>query len=485
MFKVLVIDSSAEDAEWLRGLFEEEGAQAIVCRDGTEARPILEDRAGGFAMVFILWDGADPAFAETLALLRHRWPETIVVVILEEFTYELAMRAMRLGARNVLQKPLDAERVIACYRELPPQEDSELMASLRGRIHGKSGSLMAALRQLEMVIPDANLNVLLLGESGTGKELFARAIHDFGPRSLAPFVAVQVSAIPKELFESHMFGHEKGAFTSADKQRIGYLEQAGNGTLFLDELGDLEVSKQVTLLRAIEEKRFRRLGGNEDLFINARLVFATHHDLPKKSGRNEFRNDLYQRINKIVIYVPPLRERKGDVELLARHFLNKYKGEREADFAAETLKILSGYPFPGNVRQLENIVEQALATCKGKIILPQHLPMRDMHAQLPDPPVAGEATGAPRRDHIEELIDELARSLPDNWLALTHKEAFNLCKQAFDRVYLRNMYERHGYNVTEATKMAGLDPKTFRNKWNESGLPSLREWKKKPTDETG
>jgi DNA-binding NtrC family response regulator len=484
MFKVLVIDSSAEDARLLRDLLAEEGAQVEVCRDGTAARPFIEGPGDGFTAAFMLWDITDPTFAETLALLRHRWPETPVVVMLEEFTYELARRALKLGAADVLQKPLDAEKVMDCYRDFLPRDDSPLMAELRERILGESASLLAALQRLERAIPHANMNVLLLGESGTGKELFARVIHDFGPRPRAPFAPVQVSAIPKDLFESHMFGHEKGAFTSADRQHIGYFEQAGDGTLFLDEIGDLPASVQVKLLRVIQEREFWRLSGKEALLFDARLVCATHHDLPKEAGRNEFRHDLYQRISEITIYVPPLRERKGDIELLARHFLNKYKGERQVAFADETLKILCGYPFPGNVRELENTVKSALIECKGKIILPRHLPMQRMNALLPDPPIAesDEATDAPRRDHIADLIYELARSLPADWLTLTHENAFNLYKQSFNRVYLPKIYERHGYNLTAAAKAAGLDPKTFRNYWKEAGLPPLRG-KKEKTDE--
>jgi DNA-binding NtrC family response regulator len=476
MFKVLVVDNSAEDAEALRGLLAEEGAQVVVCRDGGAAKPVIEGHAGGFTVVFMLWDVADPAFAETLALLRHRWPETPVVVMLEEFTYELARRALELGATDVLQKPLDAEKVMDCYHDFLPRDDSPLMAKLRERILGESASLLDALRRLERAIPHANLNVLLLGESGTGKELFALAIHDFGPRPHAPFAPVQVSAIPKDLFESHMFGYEKGAFTSADRQHIGYFEQAGDGTLFLDEIGDLPASVQVKLLRVIQEREFWRLNGKEALLFDARLVCATHHDLPKEAGRNEFRHDLYQRISEIVIYVPPLRERKGDIELLVRHFLNKYKGEREVAFADEALKILCGYPFPGNVRELENTVKTALIACNGKIILPRHLPIQSMNALLPNAGAteSDEATDAPRLDHIEPLIGELARSLPIEWLTLPYREATKLYNQAFDRIYLRNMFDRHRHNLKAAAKASDLDPKTFRKRWRESGLPTLK-----------
>src|SRR6266498_2381050 len=445
MFKVLVIDSSAEDAELLRGLLAEEGAQVVVCRDGTVARPVIDGHADGFRAVFMLWDVADPAFAETLALLRHCWPETPVVVMIEEFTYDLAARAFGLGAKGVLQKPVEAKNLKACLRELPPARDhsSPMMVKLREKIHGESASLLAELWQLTRVIPHADSNVLLLGESGTGKELFARAIHELGPRPDAPFVAAQVSAIHEHLFESEMFGHEKGAFTGADRQHIGLFEQAGDGTLFLDEIGDLSASAQIRLLRVIQEKKFRL--------------------------------DLYQRINEATIHAPPLRERKGDIEVLARYFLRLHSGERQTAFADETLKILCGYPFPGNVRELENIVKSALRACVGEIILPQSLPMRIMNDLLRDPPVttSDNETEAPNLDHIEELMDELARSLPADWLTTAYREAARSYNQAFDRVYLRKMLEHHKHNLKAAAKASDLDPKTFRNRWKQSGLPPI------------
>jgi two-component system, NtrC family, response regulator HydG len=483
MFKVLVIDSSAEDSESIRGLLAEEGAQVVVCRDGTAAKPVIEGHAVGFTAVFMLWDVSDPASVETLPLLRHCWPETPVVVMIDEFTYDLAARAYGMGAKDTLQKPVEAKKFKASLRELLLARDysSPMMAELRKKIRGESASLLAALWQLTRVIPHADSNVLLLGESGTGKELFARAIHDLGPRHDAPFVATQVSAHNEHLFESEMFGYEKGAFSSADKQHIGLFEQAGDGTLFLDEIGDLSASAQIRLLRVIQEKKFRRLSGKEELRFKARLVCATHHDLPEEVNHKKFRLDLYHRISEATVHAPPLRERKGDIELLARYFLDANKGERKA-FADETLKILCGYDFPGNVRELEKAVNWAFRACVGEIILPQNLPSEIMNALLRDAPGAksDKATDAPRRAHIEELIDELARSLPADWPTLTYRETSRAHNQALDRVYLRKTLERHRHNLKAAAKASDLDPKTFRKRWRESGLPPLGGDEEKP-----
>jgi len=481
MFKVLVMDNSANDTNLFRNVLVEEGAQVEVCRDGVAAKDVIVANADGFAAAFLLWDVAELTFAETLALFRKRWPDTPVVVMFEELTAELAVRAIRLGAKDVLQKPLHAERIKACLRELLSSRDvaSPLIARLREAIRGESASLLATLRQLAKVIPHVDSRVLLLGESGTGKEMFAQAIHGLGPHAKAPLIAVQISAINEQLIESELFGYERGAFTGADKQHIGYFEQVGGGTLFLDEVGDLSAAAQVKLLRVIQQKEFRRLNGKQDLPFRARLVCATHRNLAEEVSLRNFRLDLFQRISEVTIHVPPLRERKGDVERLAQHFLDSHRGERRIAFADETLKILCGYPFPGNVRELENVVKSALIACGGEVIMPQHLPMRIMSDLTPDQsdpqPVVSPAPADSQSTHEppQELVAELARLLPANYSALPYREATKLYNQAFDRVYLRKTLDRHRHNLTAAAKAAGLDRKTFRERWKQAGLPPL------------
>ncbi|HEY8462039.1 MAG TPA: sigma-54 dependent transcriptional regulator, partial [Blastocatellia bacterium] len=315
--------------------------------------------------------------------------------------------------------------------------------------------------------------VLLLGESGTGKELFARAIHEFGPHAHEAWVDVQVSAIPENLFESQMFGHEKGSFTDAKERRIGYFEQAGGGTLFLDEIGDLAPSLQVKLLRVIQERSFRRLGGHEKIQFKARLVCATNIDLAEAVRRRKFRHDLFERIKKETIRVPPLRERTGDIELLALHFLNSFSGARRMGFARETLKILRSYHFPGNVRELENIVKSALISCQDEFIRPQHLPLENMREMLPRPAQTRPQDGP--QHPPPDLLNELKRLLPENWLNLSYREASRPHIRAFDRVYLRRTLDAHRGNITRASAAAGLDHKTFRKRWKEAGLPPLKD----------
>jgi DNA-binding NtrC family response regulator len=475
MSKVLIVDHSIPDADLLRGLLAGAGAEVEVCLGSEAAWRFIHNCNDEYAAAFVLWDITELAFAETLALLRRRWPDAAVIVMFEDLTAELATRASSMGARDVLEKPVDAERIRASLRELlsGPGADPPLLARLGEKLHGRSPGLLAAMRRLARVIPHADSEVLLLGESGTGKELFAKAIHELGPHATEAWVDVQVSAIPENLFESQMFGHEKGIFTDAKERRIGYFEQAGGGTLFLDEIGDLALSLQGKLLRVIQEKSFRRLGAKEKIQFRARLVCATNIDLAEAVRRRAFRQDLFERIKKETIRVPPLRERTGDIELLALHFLNSYSRGGKIDFARETLKILRSYHFPGNVRELENIVKSAIIACQDGFIRPQHLPLENMREMIPG--VAQEQTVEAPQHPPSELLNELKRLLPENWLKMTYRDASKPHIQAFDRIYLRRLLDAHRGNITKASAAADLDHKTFRKRWKDAGLPPLNE----------
>jgi DNA-binding NtrC family response regulator len=475
MSKVLIVDHSIPDADLLRGLLAGAGAEVEVCLGSEAAWRFIHNCNDEYAAAFVLWDITELAFAETLALLRRRWPDAAVIVMFEDLTAELATRASSMGARDVLEKPVDAERIRASLRELlsGPGADPPLLARLGEKLHGRSPGLLAAMRRLARVIPHADSEVLLLGESGTGKELFAKAIHELGPHANEAWVDVQVSAIPENLFESQMFGHEKGIFTDAKERRIGYFEQAGGGTLFLDEIGDLALSLQGKLLRVIQEKSFRRLGAKEKIQFRARLVCATNIDLAEAVRRRAFRQDLFERIKKETIRVPPLRERTGDIELLALHFLNSYSQGGKIDFARETLKILRSYHFPGNVRELENIVKSAIIACQDGFIRPQHLPLENMREMIPG--AAQEQTVEAPQHPPSELLNELKRLLPENWLKMTYRDASKPHIQAFDRIYLRRLLDAHRGNITKASAAADLDHKTFRKRWKDAGLPPLNE----------
>ena len=248
-----------------------------------------------------------------------------------------------------------------------------------------------------MLIAPTEANVLIIGETGTGKELVARALHTHSARAGGPFVALNTAAIPSELLESELFGHAKGAFTGAIASKRGLFEEAGGGTLFLDEIGDINPKMQAQLLRVLQEGEIRRVGGNEPIRVDVRVVAATNRDLEEEVRTGRFREDLYFRINVVTIHLPPLRERREDIALLVDHFLHKYaqrEGRSEAGIADEAMQLLSHYGWPGNVRELENVIERALALAKGGIILPSDLP-REIRGEVERPaPSPASSNGA-------------------------------------------------------------------------------------------
>jgi DNA-binding NtrC family response regulator len=492
MRKILLIDNSEQDADRFKSLLANDELYIEWCEASERAADIIAARKQDFAAIIILMEMPGPPFAfELLLQCRKMLSNTPVIVVSGALDAALAGRAFMLGARDFLETPLDAERVKSCMRSLIAEQDpsSPLVEELNKTILGRSPALLATLKQIAKVISHPDLRVLLIGESGTGKELIAQAIHNLGPDKYAPFVPVNVGQVPGTLIESALFGHERGAFTEAKEQHRGYLEEAGDGTLFLDEIGDLELSLQVKLLRVIQEKTFRRLKGREDLRFKARVVCATNRDLAVAVKQGAFRRDLFHRIAETTIQVPPLRDRRGDVDLLIEYFLRQYGGGQPAGLARETWTILRSYPFPGNIRELENLIKAALIDCDGGQILPKHLPLQSMNIFLEtDEPVQPAIVNAPARNGLDQaadsnigpnpayrkLFDELSRMLPEKWLDQPHKEVAGLSERALDRVYLPYLMERHHHKVTRAAKAAGIDRKTFERRWKDAGLPPRR-----------
>jgi DNA-binding NtrC family response regulator len=480
MGKILIVDNFKPDAERFRTILAREGAEVELCYSGAEAERVIRDPGQDLAAAIVLWEIPGPPFGfDLLALCRQHWSAIPVVVASGTLDATLATRAYALGARDFLEKPLDSERVRSCLQNLLAEQNplSPLVLQLRKTILGDSPALLETLKQVARVIPHTDLRVLLIGESGTGKELIAQAIHRLGPRAEHPLIAVNVGEIPPTLIESQLFGHEKGAFTDANERHAGFFEQAGQGTLFLDEIGDLELSLQGKLLRVIQEREFRRIKGVRALPFKARLICATNRDLAVAVNQETFRRDLYHRIAEVSVQIPPLHERKGDVDLLLEYFLQMYQGEHAVRIARETLTILRSYPFPGNIRELENLVKAALIDRDDETILPQHLPLRSMAAFLaPARESAGPDNAVSEKESLlhQSLFEQIIQSLPENWVNLPYREAAQAYTRAFDRVYLQHKLERWQHNVTRAATDAGIDVKTFRKRWKESGLPTLR-----------
>src|SRR6185437_4884584 len=325
-------------------------------------------------------------------------------------------------------------------------ENRHLRDQLRGvfgfeNIVGRSTALQQVL-ELVRKAARSEANILILGESGTGKELIARAIHANSPRAAQPFVAVDCASLPENLLESELFGHERGAFTGAVASKQGLMEAAQHGTLFLDELGELPLGLQAKMLRALQERRIRHVGGNRELEIDVRIVSATNRDLRALVTEGKFREDLYYRVNVIDIALPPLRERRGDVELLATSFLQRYAGGaagRVKGFEPEAMIALGSYSWPGNVRELQNVIERACALADGDAITLAELPLY-LRSPAPAPALARAA-------------DPSAR--------VTLKEAKERWISQLEATYVADLLKREGGNVSEAARKAGVDRKTL------------------------
>ncbi|MDR4472459.1 MAG: sigma-54 dependent transcriptional regulator [Nitrospira sp.] len=334
---------------------------------------------------------------ETLRQIRPLAPHTLVIMLTAYGTVENAVEAMRLGAYDFLIKSVDLSGVdpvvdralefLALRHRVEFALEDQNSAYTLSNIDARSPTMQRLLGQVRDVAQNAKATVLLQGETGTGKEFLARVIHCNGPRATGPFVAVNCTAIPKELFESELFGYERGAFTGAHQRKRGLLEKAEGGTLFLDEIGDLDPAMQAKLLRVLQERTFRRLGGTEDLSVDFRLMTATNRDLKKDTARGTFREDLFFRLNVVTFELPPLRTRAEDILPLCMHAMLRFGkefGKDVLDIESEAQELLQRYSYPGNIRELQNIIERAMILCHEKTLTAGCLPreLRDQASQI-------------------------------------------------------------------------------------------------------
>jgi DNA-binding NtrC family response regulator len=376
--RALVIDDDAEMVEMLRRHLAGEGLSVVVARGGSEGLRAVEREDADVILTDLVMDEAGGL--EILAAAQRHRPEARVLLMTAFGSLETAIEAMRHGAYDYLTKPFKLDQVtLAIRRALEDrrlrQENARLLAHVEreegvGRILGKAPSIRTVLDQVR-AIADSEAPVLLLGESGTGKELVARAIHWASPRRGEPFVPVNCGAIPENLLEAELFGHERGAFTGADRRRQGLFVTANRGTLFLDEIADLPLSLQVKLLRVIQERAVRPVGSNGLIELDIRVISATNRDLAAGLREGRFREDLYYRLAVVPIRLPALRERPEDIPLLAAHFLDsaaRRLGKTLTGFADEALAWMASHRWPGNVREMENVVERAAVLAKGPLI---------------------------------------------------------------------------------------------------------------------
>ena len=382
-YKILVVDDETSMREFLEVFLSKEGYQVSEAKTGKQALNMIQKNEYDLVLTDIRL--GDLTGLEILRQSKRKNQDTIVIMISAYSTTEIAVEAMNEGAYDFVPKPFDNQELKHTIKKAlelktldleKERTSSELLDNLHfNTIIGRSPGMQAIYKRIAQVGP-TKTNVLITGESGTGKELIARAIHEQSNRKDKPFVVVNCGGIPDTLIESEFFGHIKGSFTGAISDKQGLFESANKGTIFLDEIGELSPILQVKLLRAVQETSFKPVGGTKEINVDVRIISATNKKLEQEVIEGNFREDLFFRLNVVPIKVPPLRDRKGDVELLSKHFAKKYSSQMEKDIvklSSYAIDFLNKYSFPGNVRELENLIERSVALSSTNIILPESL----------------------------------------------------------------------------------------------------------------
>ena len=449
--EILVIDDEAIVRTTLRRALEEEGFSVRTAENGKGALRSAEEHRPDVAVVDLKLGEASGL--DVLRDLKRKWPTTVAIMISAYGDVQDVVQAMKLGAEDYVQKPYDLDEMVRCISQtLRTSRMREARAAGPGRVGlermlGQSEEIEDIRETIRKVVRSGARTVLIQGETGTGKELVARALHTDSDRAPHPFVKLNCSAIPESLFESELFGHERGTFTDAQETRKGLAEVADGGTLFLDEIGDAGAATQAKLLTFIEERRFRRLGGREDREVDLRIVAATNKDLDAATECGEFRSDLLHRLKVINITLPSLREREGDIGFLANRFVEEFRaqaGKPELRLSDEALECLESYSWPGNVRELRNAIERVVLLEDCDVIHPEHLSQKLRGSSL-----LGRARG---------LMDRNARPLAE-----------------VEREHIFRVLEETDGNRTRAAEILGITRQTLLNKLKMYGHASLAD----------
>ncbi len=457
--QVIIVDDDATLRRQLARLLTARGMHVLTAEDGITGLEQIDRHQPDVALVDIRMPGMDGF--EVLAAIKTRALACEVIMMTAYADLDVAVRSVKSGAHHFLQKPFpSADQVVLAVKKAADHKrlaerasklEQRLLSQERfGELVGTSPKMEAVYRIIDGVA-NTRSTVLVLGESGTGKELVARAIHQRSSRAERPFVPVNCAAIPKELVESELFGHVRGAFTGAQSSRAGLFESANTGTIFLDEVGDLPLAAQVKLLRTLQEGEVKRVGSDEAKNVDVRVLAATNVDLNERIGLGTFRIDLYYRLNVISLKLPALRERGDDIQMLAYHFLQKLsrRMDRPAKkLSSSSLRALREYQWPGNVRELEHALERAFILCQNEVIEPNDLPFGE---RPPDREMRrrGEANGL-NALRIEGLVD------------LPYPEAKKRVLELFDAEYTMEIMRRTDGNLSEAARQAGMDRSNFR-----------------------
>ncbi|MFQ5898814.1 MAG: sigma-54-dependent transcriptional regulator [Candidatus Methylomirabilia bacterium] len=443
---ILIVDDERAIQTSLKGVLEDEGYRVAAAGSGSEALARIADEAPDLVLLDIWMPGVDGL--EVLAQLKRVYPDQPVVMISGHGTIETAVKATKLGAYDFIEKPLSLEKTLltaarALEHSRLERENRELKQKVQRQqqIIGDSPAVRELRRQIAIAAP-TNGRVLIQGENGSGKELVARAVHTLSARHGAPFVEVNCAAIPEELIESQLFGHEKGAFTGALSRRRGEFELADGGTLFLDEVGDMSLKTQAKVLRALETQTVERIGGTDSIKVDVRVIAASNQNLPELIAQGRFRDDLFYRLNVIPIEVPPLRQRTSDIPSLVDHFVRQFcaeNGKPLKTISVEALAYFLAYDWPGNVRELRNMVERLVIMAPHDVIGPEDLP----HPLKPR----------------EAALAAVAKDK-------TLKEA----RESFERAYILAEIRASNWNVTRTAERLGIERSHLYRKLRAYGI---------------
>jgi two-component system nitrogen regulation response regulator NtrX len=456
---ILVVDDEAGVRTSLTGILGDEGYHVEAVDSGEAALALLEGRRFDLLLLDVWLPRMDGL--ETLSRVRTLDPDVPVVVISGHGSIETAVKAVRMGAQDFVEKPLSLEKTLTVVKNALRQrrleaENRALKEQVEHRwvMVGESAAIQALRSDIAQAAP-SNGRVMIFGENGTGKELVARKIHSTSLRASGPFVEVNCAAIPEELIESELFGHTRGAFTGALSAKKGKFELADTGTLFLDEVGDMTLKTQAKVLRVLQEQRVEPVGGTTSVQVDVRVIAATNKNLDEEIRKGTFREDLFFRLNVIPFHVPPLRERRDDVPLLARHFIGEIAaeyGRRPKELSPEAMNVLVGQSWPGNVRELRNIIERLVIMTPGDRIEPRHLPA----PLLAGTPGAPDATGA---------------------AALAGREfpSLSTAREDFEKRYIWRKYQECGGNMSRTAEALQVERSNLYRKMKGYGLLPLRK----------
>ncbi len=447
---ILVADDEKGIRDTLKRLLEYENYNVLLAEDGKRALEMIASEAVDLLLLDIKMPAMDGL--EVLSRVHDSHPDLPVVIISGHGTIQTAVEATRLGAFDFIEKPIGADRILLVIRNGLAQgnllrENITLKKKIqrKTRIIGEHSSMMEIMDTIKRVAP-TNSRVLIMGDNGTGKELVARALHELSPRAAEPFIEVNCAAIPEELIESELFGHEKGAFTGATSRRTGKFELADGGTIFLDEVGDMSLSAQAKVLRVLQESQFERVGGSETKKVNVRVLAASNKDLLEESQQGRFRQDLFYRLNVVPVQVPPLRKRLSDIPLISQYFLKQTAeelGQKPKKISGKALDALMDYSWPGNVRELKNLIERLVILTSSQTI------------EAGDLPVLG-----PVKSLQEQYFD---------------KDTYNDFRESVEKDFFRGKLKANSYNVSKTARKLGMQRSNLYKKLEKYDIPYKRK----------